>query len=110
MIQSILPGDSISSAWYRSFLPAFERQIQAANLVWPETTFIWVDLCCEPSGKVERVLMLSQKLKDDDLGRAFQKELSTFAETYVFPLRADKRYSQCGTLMFPLKSRKSGTK
>ena len=103
---SFLQGDSIAAAWYGSFRPAFEKQIQDTHLAWHETTFVWIDLCCDPSGNVERVLMRSKKLRDDDLGRAFQKELSTFCQGYVLPLRAEKRYSQCGTLRFPVKATK----
>ena len=103
---SFLPGDSIAAAWYGGFLPAFEKQIEDMHLIWPETTFVWVDLCCERSGKVERIFMGSRQLKDNELGRAFQGKLSTFCQGYVLPLRAEKRYSQCGTLRFPLKAKK----
>jgi hypothetical protein len=103
---SFLSGDSIGSAWYGSFRPAFEQRIQDAHLMWPETTQVWIDLCCDSSGKVEHVLLRSKQLKNDEFGAIFQKELSTFVRGYVFPLRADKRYSQCGTLKFPVKDRK----
>ena len=103
---TFLPGDSISKAWYHSFRPAFERQIDSAKFAWPDTTFIWVDLCCSSTGKIEHVLYVSRDLDHGAQGKKFQTELESFARGYIFPLTANKKYSQCGTFRFPEKQHK----
>lgn len=99
----LMSGDSIGIAWYKGFRPAFEKYIASADLPWDTTTNVWIDLCCLPSGEIERTLYSSKGFTDPILEKRFSEALQSFASTYVFPLRASKRFSQCGTLRFGAK-------
>jgi len=97
-----MSADTIPVAWYRGFRPAFEKYIETINLPWDTTqvTKVWMDLCCSPSGKIERVLYASKGLTDPSLERRFCDSVESFAKGFIFPLTADRPFSQCGTLQF----------
>ena len=95
-----MSADTIPIAWYEGFRPAFEKHIASVNIPWNTTTNVWIDLCCAPSGRIERVLYASKGLADPMLEKQFCEAVEAFAKDYVFPLSADKRFSQCGTLRF----------
>ena len=90
----------ISNSWYRNFAPAFIKHIINANIPWDKTVSIWIDLCCSSDGNIERVLYGSRDLTDSNLEEQFCKSVESFASTYTFPVKINKRYSQCGSFRF----------
>jgi hypothetical protein len=101
-----MSADTIPVAWYQGFRPAFEKYIATVNLPWDsaQVTKVWVDLCCSPSGRIERVLYSSMGLNDVNLEKRFCDAIESFAKDFVFPLTADRPFSQCGSLQFGRKN------
>lgn len=97
-----MSADTIPVAWYQGFRPAFEKYVATVNLPWDSTkvTKVWIDLCCSSSGRIERVLYSSMGLNDVNLEKRFCDAIESFAKDFVFPLTADRPFSQCGSLQF----------
>ena len=91
---------SIGTAWYTHFRPAFLEHLKNANLEWDTTASAWVDLCCSPSGKIERVLYTVRGLKNSNGDLKFIEAVESFAKTYTFPISILTPYSQCGSFRF----------
>ncbi len=93
--------DSIGSAFVSNFCPALRDRLQAAAFSWRDTTYIWINLFCSPTGKVEHAVYLSKQLPYDGQGAVFQKVIDDFLRDYTLGVAAERGYSQCGTLRFP---------
>ncbi|MCK9407583.1 MAG: hypothetical protein WCX28_00135 [Bacteriovoracaceae bacterium] len=91
---------SIGTAWYQNFRPAFLEHVKNANIEWDTTTSVWIDLCCSPSGKIERVLYAARNLTDPNRELKFTKAIELFAKAYTFPISTQQRFSQCGSFKF----------
>ena len=91
---------SIGKAWYGSFRPAFLECLKKSNLEWDDTTNVWIDLCCSPTGRIERVLYKTRGLSDPKRESIFDEAIESFAKGYVFPITIDKKFSQCGSFRF----------
>lgn len=97
---SFLNGDSISNAWFNSFYPKLKKIVSDSMSVIDKETKLWIDLGCTPNGKIEKIIYFSNDLYTQNLDKRFQFLLTQFLENYSFPLKSEKRYSQCGSFRF----------
>ena len=91
---------SIGDAWFKNFRPAFMEHIKNSNLEWDTTTNVWIDLCCSPSGKVERVLYSARAISDQNRELRLVEAIELFAKSYTFPISTNQPFSQCGSFKF----------
>lgn len=97
---SFLNGDSISNAWYNSFSPKLKEIFSDSISVLEKETKLWINLGCLPDGKIEKVIYFSKDIQTQKLDKTFQLLLKQLFENYSFPLKTEKKYSQCGSFKF----------
>jgi len=97
---TFLSRDSIPVAWYDDFRPQFEKRFADIRFQWGRETRIWLNLCCSPQGKIEHALYHSSSFASPEVEQRFSQEAENFLKGFTFRLRAQKPYSQCGTLIF----------
>jgi hypothetical protein len=88
---------TIPKAWYKNFTPAFLEFLTNSNLGLDSTAKVWVDLCCSPSGKIERVLYTSGGFPDINREKKFCEAVEHFVKSYTFPITINRPYNQCGS-------------
>lgn len=91
---------------YVSMLQALGKHLTANNFKWDKTTRCFNRIYFNKDGEIDYFLFnfLPGQIEPDK-EKEFEKHVSTFVQTYKFPISADKNFAQCSPVTYKPKTK-----